>query len=199
MQTPSLMQRAQAKQPAPGPEAAPAADASAQPGGEFQRPDIKALVPPEQADAVQRIVAAGMKLMYAPEMREELQAEVGREGPPAQKMAQGVVGLMLTMDKQAQGGLPNGAIFPAALELLGEAAEVLIAAGQPVTQEDYNEAVRMSIVLIAKALDPSATPEQVMGGLQQGMPPGLMEAEAGAAPAQPGAPGAMPTDEEPMP
>jgi hypothetical protein len=156
-------------------------------GGSFQRPDIKQLVPPEQADAVQRIVAAGMKLMYSPAMREELQAEVTREGPAPQKMAQGVVGLLLTMDKQSKGGLPVAAIFPAAIELLGEAAEILTAANQPVTQEDYNEAVRMTIVLIAQALG-AKDPQQVMDGLAQGMPP----EQAGAPPEG----GEVPGDEQ---
>jgi hypothetical protein len=162
----SLMQRAQSRQ-----------TESAPPAGDFKRPDIKALIPPEQADAVQRIVAAGMKIMYSPGMREELAAEVKRDAPVPQKMARGVVGLMMTMDKQSKGGLPAGALFPAMLELMGEAAETLTAAGQEVTQEDYNEAVRMGVVLIAQGLG-AKDPQQLMDGLAKGMPP----EQAGAPP-----------------
>ena len=131
----------------------------------FKKPDISGFVPPEARDAVDRVVAAGQKLMYAPEMRQELQAEIQRDAPPAQKMAEAVTGLLLTLDKQSQGGIPMAAMFPAAMELMGEAAEVLSAAGQPVTQEDYNEAARQMFVLIGRKL--GASDDQLMQGAEQ--------------------------------
>lgn len=164
MQTPSLMQRAK--------------------GGDtagFKRPSTAQFVPPDQKDAVDRISAAGMKIMYSPEMREELKAEVARDVPPAQKMAEAVVGLMLTLDKQTKGGIPMPALFPAALDLLGEAAEVLTTAGQPVTQADYNEAAQMMFVLMARKL--GAKDEEIMGEVEKmtgGQPGGEMEPGEGA-------------------
>lgn len=146
MQTPSLMQRAKG-------------------GGGFKRPSTAQFVPPDQKDAVDRISAAGMKIIYSPSMREELKAEVARDVPAAQKMAEAVVGLMLTLDKQTQGGIPMPALFPAALDLLGESAEVLIAAGQPVTQADYNEAAQMMFVLMARKL--GAKDEEIMGAVEK--------------------------------
>lgn len=158
----------------------------------FTKPDIQAFIPPDQQDAVARVVAAGQKLMYSPDMRDELMAEVEREGPPAQKMAEAVTGLLLTLDGQAQGGIPLPAMFPAAMELLGEAAEVLNAAGQAVTQNDYNEAAQTMFVLIARKL--GADDEQIMQGAQQAMAGG----EAVAMEAEPGAEqqAAAPADEE---
>lgn len=131
----------------------------------FQKPDISQFIPPEAKDAVDRVVAAGTKLMYSPDMRQELQAEIERDVPPAQKMAEAVTGLILTLDKQSKGGIPVQALFPAAMELMGEAAEVLAAAGQPVTQEDYNEAARQMFVLIGRKL--GASDEQLMQGAEQ--------------------------------
>lgn len=131
----------------------------------FKKPDISGFIPPEARDAVDRVVAAGVKLMYAPDMRQELQAEIQRDVPPAQKMAEAVTGLVLTLDKQSKGGIPVAAIFPAAMELMGEAAEVLGAAGQPVTQEDYNEAARQMFVLLGRKM--GATDEQLMQGAEQ--------------------------------
>lgn len=165
-QVPALMQRARERAPA------------------FKKPDIAAFTPPDQKDAVQRVVAAGMRLMFSPEMREELQAEVQRDAPPAQKMAESVTGLMLTLDGQSKGGIPLGAMFPAAMELLGEAAEVLSAAGQQVQQNDYNEAAQRMFVLMGKKL--GATDEQLMQGAEQAIGGG--EPEPGPqAPPQPGA------------
>lgn len=148
-------------------------------GGGFKKPDVSQFVPPELADAVDRVVAAGHKIMYSPDMREELRAEVQRDAPTPQKLAEAVVGLLLTLDKQAKGGIPNGALFPAAIKLLGEGADLLSAAGQAVSQEDFNEAARMSFVLIGTKL--GAKPEQIMQAAQGSVPRGApaMENEPG--------------------
>lgn len=133
--------------------------------GAFKRPDISKFVPQGMEDVVARVSAAGQRIMYSDQMRDELRAEVQRDAPVAQKMAESVVGLLLTIDKQTQGGIPEGALFPAGLDLLGEAAEVLTKAGQQVTQEDYNEAARMMFVLMAKKL--GIKDDQIMGAAAQ--------------------------------
>jgi hypothetical protein len=161
-QTPALMQRAR--------ERAPQAEG-------YKKPDIAQFIPPEQKDAVDRVVAAGQKVMYSPDMREQLLEEVKRDAPIPQKLAEGVVGLLLTLDKQSNGGIPVAALFPAAMELLGEAAETLGAAGQKVTQEDYNQAAQMMFVLLGRKL--GASDEQIMQGAEQAM------GGQGAAPAEP--------------
>jgi hypothetical protein len=162
-QQPALMQRAQQR------AAEPAAE-------EFQRPDTASLVPKGAEDAYARIVAAGQKLMYSQDMRDDLQKEVARDVPVAQKMAEGVVGLMLTMDKQAKGGLPMEALFPAALELLNEAAAILTESGQTVTMEDWKDGARMMFVIMARKF--GAKDEEIMAAVQQ-MVPGGSEMEPG--------------------
>lgn len=131
----------------------------------FKRPNVEQFIPEQARDAVQRVVAAGMKVMYAPEMRQEIIKEVQSDAPTAQKMAESVTGLMLMLDRKSQGGIPLQAIFPAAMELLGEAGEVLSAAGEPVTQADYNEAAQMLFINIGRKL--GASDEQMMGAAQQ--------------------------------
>lgn len=136
---------------------------------DFKKPDVGQFIPEDAQDAVSRVVAAGMKIMYSPETRDDLVAEVQREEPIPQKMAQSVTGLMLTLDSQSKGGIPMRAMFPAAMELLGEAAEVLSAAGQRVTQADYNDAAGLMFVLMAKKMgaadgDIEATLKQAAGG-----------------------------------
>ena len=170
MQEPSLMDRArqaapQEQQPEP-----------------FARPDTEQLIPNGQEDAYARIVAAGVKIMYSPGMRQELQQEIQRDAPVAQKMADAVAGLMLTMDKQAKGGLPVEAIMPAGLELLSEAADVLIAAGQPVTMEDWRDAAKFFFVTVARKM--GAKDDEIMEASQKLVaeqggqePPGMVQQE----------------------
>lgn len=157
--------------------------------GAFSRPDIKQFVPEGMQDTVDRISAAGQKIMYSPDMRDELMAEVQSEEAIPLKMAKSVVGLMLTLDQQTQGGIPEQALFPAGLELLGEAAEVLTQAGQQVTQEEYNEAARAMFVLMGQKLgisddDMMGAAEKAAGGDQENDPddaePGHEQGEAPA-------------------
>ena len=150
MQTPALMQRAKAMSPG---------------GADFKAPDMTAVIPPEMKDTVDRITAAGMKVMFSPDMREELMNELQRDVPMPQKLAEGVVGLVLTLDKQSQGGLPVQAIFPAEMQLLAEAAGVAKAAGQNVSQQDFNDAAILMAILTARKL--GAKDDQIMGEAQK--------------------------------
>lgn len=176
MQTPALMERAQQRVQEPEQD-------ESQSG--FKRPDTAQFVPKDKQDAYARVIAAGQKLMYSPAMRDDLQREIQRDVPVAQKMAEAVTGLMLTMDKQSKGGLPMEVIFPAGLELLSEAASVLIAAGQPVTQEDWNEAARQMFVIMARKFgakddDIMGSAEKALGGggeMEPGEGPGHEQAE----------------------
>lgn len=160
--------------------------------GQFERPDIEEFIPEEAKDAVARVVAAGIKLMTSPQMRDDVQQEIERDAPMPQKLAEATTGLMLTLDKQSQGGIPMAALFPSAMELLGEAAEVMTAAGQSVTQADYNEAAQMMFVMIGKRV--GATEEQMMGAAEQAL--GQGGAQEGAEPS-PGGEDEPPEQEEP--
>ena len=131
----------------------------------FRKPDVSKFIPQGMEDAVARLTAAGMKIMYSPQMRQHVLQAIRSTVPTAKKLAGSAVGLLLTLDQRTPGGSPVAALFPAFLELLGEAAEVLSSAGQPVTQADYNEAVQTGMVIIAKKL--GGSDQEIMQGLQQ--------------------------------
>jgi hypothetical protein len=189
----SLMQRAQAQRAGPpGAQGQPSAPANESGGEPFKRPDISQFVPPEIKDVVDRVVAAGVKVMYSPQMQDQMKAAIESPDPVPKKMAENVTGLLLTLDKQTQGGIPDQALFPAGMELMGEAAEVLTSAGQPVTQEDYNEAARMMFVLVGQKL--GGTRDQIMQAAEQALPGGAGEEQQEGA--QPGDAEEVP--EEPM-
>lgn len=150
----------------------------------FKRPDVKPLIPPDMVDVVDRVVAAGMRYLYSPAMREEVMQAIQSQEPTPQKLGNNVTGLLLTLDNQTKGGIPQAALFPAGIELLGEAAEVLVAAGQPVTQEDFNTAGLVIFATLAKKL--GASDEDVMAAAQQQVGQG----------GQPSGPGEEPMDAE---
>lgn len=148
-------------------------------GAAFKRPDLSSMVPPEHKDTVERVVAAGMRYLYSPEMRQEVMQAIQSQDPMPQKLGMNVVGLVLTLDSQAQGGIPLAAVFPAAFELLGEAGEMVVASGQQVTQDDFNTAGLIVMAGLGKKL--GASDEQIMAAATGGP-----EAAAGeqAAPAE---------------
>lgn len=222
---PSLAERA-AADTAAAPAAPGDTGETGDSGATFQKADLSSAIPPEQQDAVQRIVAAGMKMMYGPNMRDQLRKAINSPDPTPKVLAENVAGLMLMMDKASKGGLPAQAILPAAVELLGDAADAMVQAGRPVSQEDYKSAIQMLFVLIShkmgmneaqimdtanKALPPD---QQLNGGAppdgpaavaseQQGVDPTIAaagkQAAAAAAGGAPGAPGAAPPGTPPIP
>jgi len=129
----------------------------------FKRPDISKSVPPEQQDAVARIVAAGLKMMYSPAMKDEILAVVKSQEPVPKKMAESIVGMLLMMDQRKP--LPIDALPWAAVELLGEAAEILQAAKQPVSGDDFKTACTMAVWLIARKM--GATDDEIVSGLEK--------------------------------
>jgi len=138
--------------------------AQAQAAG-FQKPDISQFVPEGVRDVVDRVVAAGMKVMYSPQMRDEVVKAVQSDEPVASKLAQNTVGLAIMLDQKTEGGIPMEALFPIVIGLMGEAADVLQAAGETVTMEDFNEAARMAFVIIGKKM--GASDDDIMGAAQQ--------------------------------
>jgi len=161
----------------------------------FKRPDIAPFIPKGQEDAVARLVAAGMKMMYAPGMKEDVLAAVQSPEPVGKKLGENAAGIVLALMQQAQGKVPEGAIFPAAAELMSECAEMLVAAGEPVTQEDWKEGFMVLIAVIGKQM--GGTDEQIMAEVGRGLPGGPGQQRVGpddeGMPAEPG-----PDDEEQM-
>jgi hypothetical protein len=167
-------------------------------GEAFQPKDPREFVPEEHHDAVDRVVAAGMKMMYSQQMADEREAALASQDAPGKTMAENVTGLLLTLDQKAKGGLPEVTIFPAGVLLINEAGQMLTNAGKVVTQDDYNESLQLLYVQLGKKL--GLSDDQLMSEAQGalakqagGMPP--EEQTAGAPPAvapQPAAPVAAP-------
>ncbi len=179
MATASLLQKAKASAPA------------------FKRPDLGPFIPKGQEDAVARLVAAGMKTMYSPAMKDEVMAAIQADQPVGQKIGENAAGLVLTLMQQAQGKVPPEAIFPAAAELMSECAEMLVAAGQPVSQEDWKDGFYTLIAVLGKKM--GGTDEQIMSEMGKYAGRGGESEDAGGEDEAPGMPeeaGEPPEEEE---
>lgn len=139
---------------------------------QFQKPDVASLpivqqLSEQDRDAFQRIVAAGMKMMYAPETRQQLMEGIRSKDPVPKKLAENITGLLLILFQKSQGVPPPSALFPAAIELMGEAAAILVKAGQTVTQENFHDASLLLFTMIGKKL--GASDKQLMQGAEQAL------------------------------
>lgn len=146
--------------PQQAPEAAPQGAPEAAPEGKYKSKAIEA-IPPNLRDAFERVVLAGMKVMYSPETEDMVAEALAGDGEVWKKLGEGITGLMLILDKQSGKGLPQDIMIPAAIELVHEAGAHLNSIGQEVSPDDLKTATQYVVVLLAKKM--GAKDDQIMG------------------------------------
>lgn len=124
---------------------------------------------PQNSEAMQKVVMAGMKLMYDAKVF-PMFAEALEKDPSPMGIAKQTAGLMKILMDKSQGSIPKNVMIPAAVALLFEMAGFMVQAGMPKpSDEDMQGALKALVQMMV----------QVFGG-QQAVP--------GAPPAQPAAP-----------
>ena len=113
---------------------------------------VEKSVPPELMESFERVVLAGKKVMYSPQMEDTIKQELAGDGPIEKKLAFAVAGLIAMLDKQAKPKLPVKVIVPAAIELLYDAADFVSNAGlaPAVTPEQLKTATQAMVMLVLK-------------------------------------------------
>ena len=106
-------------------------------------------VPPESQEAYERVVIAGMKVMYSKESHRMMLKELQKEGPIDQRLGKGIAGLMLLLVKESNGTIPPEVIIPAGVKLLMEAVDFMrnTKLANP-TNGDIRNAMQIMIAII---------------------------------------------------
>ena len=102
-------------------------------------------VAPDQKAAYDKIVAAGVKLMYSEKLHKMLLEQLRQPGDPATVAGQGVAKLLGIMMNQAKGAFPMKAGIPAATALLCEALDMLDQLGKIKVTNDTVSAAMQSL------------------------------------------------------
>jgi hypothetical protein len=89
--------------------------------------DIK--MPPELQEAYERVVIAGMKVMFAKESHRAMLQEIQKPGPMDERLGKGIAGLMLMLFKESNDTMPPAVIIPAGVNLLMEAVDFMRKSG----------------------------------------------------------------------
>lgn len=157
-------------------------------------------VPPDLKAAFQRVIAAGLKVMYSEETHQDVMNMLPKDGSPAENLGHGIANLVNMLWQQSNKTLPPQLFIPAGTYLLTDAAEFLQQSGDSnVTDADVGEALLVMITDIFKMAGANADQamqllDQMGLSKQQGNP----EGPRGGAPTAP-APEAAAAEEEEAP
>ena len=115
-------------------------------------------MPPELQEAYDRVVIAGMKVMFSDESHKMMLQFMDEEGPADEKLGKGIAGLMLILFKESNETIPPQVIIPAAVQLLMRAADFAKKSGMDdITNEDVAGGIELMIAIILEkfGVDPS--------------------------------------------
>ena len=109
-------------------------------------------------DAYDRVLTAGMKMMYSADNSQMMQEIIMDESIPiANKLGEGIANLLVMMDNQGNGSIPKEVLVPVGVALMFEAADYLFEVGIEFTENDLGDALELLIrsVLVGYGIDPS--------------------------------------------
>ena len=123
-------------------------------------------MPPEFQEAYERVVIAGMKVMFSKESHKLMLDELQKEGPVGQKLGMGIAGLMLLLVKESNNTIPPEVIIPAGVNLLSRAADFIRKSEiEKITNADIGDAMEVMISTILQKF--GVEPEQMAEMLNQ--------------------------------
>lgn len=138
-------------------------------------------------DAYDRVLTAGMKMMYSADNSKVMQSIITDESIPiANKLGEGIANLLVMMDNQGNGTIPKEILVPVGVALMFEASDYLFEVGIEFTEKDLGDALELLIraVLIGYNIDPEKM-EAVIDdmGKKLGFEEGAAPEDEGAEPA----------------
>ncbi len=141
-------------------------------------------IPPDLQAAYERVVTAGMKVMFSKETNKFVLQAIDGEGSNAEKLGGGVADLMIMLFAQSNKTMPPQIILPAGTELVVQAADFVKKAGlMEVTNRDIGDGIQVMMAKVIEAFgadpkkmfqkigqfDPSQV-QEIVGNQQQAQP-----------------------------
>lgn len=132
----------------------------------------------ESQEAYDRVVMAGMKVLFEDEKTktgivERLKADSSN---PAKSLADTTAMLMIQLDRQSGGNIPEDVILPAAIELLEQTSDLADSLGVfPVDEAVMNHAAQLMVVSLGEEY--GVSPEDVNALMESTSPEELQQIE----------------------
>lgn len=142
---------------------------------------IKEKLDPSQHEALDRIVTAGMKVMFGKDTHNLMIEQLDGEGDMVQKTAEGVTKLMVLLFQQSNSTMPMDLIIPAASILLAKVYDFLEQSGDPVSEDELAQSLKLMTKLILREGGADEAQLEGLDAQKQSAPKpkGLIGAEAG--------------------
>lgn len=136
---------------------------------------------PEDQEAYERTVLAGIKALSDPKSNPQIMQALGSGGDPARQLASTTAAIMTQLDEQSGGTIPELVIMPAAGEILENVATFANESGvMKVDANIQNQATQYLIMDLADTYDiPPEDIEELTAGLSEQEIGGIVE-EQGA-------------------
>jgi len=142
-----------AKLPAPNPEImSPVVQAHVP-----QLEQMRKLLDGKTGQAYDRVLTAGMKMLYSPQTAETVHKLIfDKDIPMPNKLGEGIANLLVMMDNQGNGTIPKEVLVPVGVALMFEAADYMFESGIEVTEDDLGKALELLIdgVFVGYGIDP---------------------------------------------
>lgn len=146
-----------------GSPAGKAAPADKAPAGKTSPEAIRAgmHLQPKEAAQLDKIVLAGKKVMFSPQSHKMFLEQLDGPGTIAQKLGQGVAGLMGLLWQESRQSLPPQLLIPGGMVLVAVAADFLRKGGMEVTDEDVAGGIEALVTALLQAggVDPDKVAE----------------------------------------
>lgn len=121
-------------------------------------------MPPELQEAYERVVIAGMKVMFSKETHRVMLKELQKKGPVGDRLGKGIAGLMLLLFKESNNTMPPQVIIPAGMELMMQAVDFMRETKTAeVTNQDIGQGVQIMISTVASkfGVDPKKLEQMI--------------------------------------
>lgn len=124
-------------------------------------------VPPQLQKAFEKIVLAGMKVMFDPKTHEMALQELDREGPIEDRLANGITGLMAILWQESNQTMPPQLVVPAATALYMQAVDFVKKSGEEVTPEQLSGGLIKTISQLLEkfGVEPAKIQQLFSGGV----------------------------------
>jgi hypothetical protein len=129
-------------------------------------------IPDDLKEAYERVVASGMQVLFSKDTHQAaLDIFKTQQGDVAQKLGQGIAGLLATIYGEAGGSLPPQVMIPAGVELLVQAADFMRRSGMAkITNKVIGDAMDIMVTSILEGAGLSI--DKMVGFVDQKMASG---------------------------
>ena len=112
----------------------------------------------------QKVVLAGMKVMFSKETHEMVLEQMQASGPMGVKLGKSIAGLMLLLFQQSNKTLPPQLLVPAGAYLMAQAADYVKKSGQPVSSMDVAQGMEIMVDTLLHQF--GVDPNKLAGGVK---------------------------------